>query len=180
MVLRTFRALRSFCATSLVKLQILCNSPNFSRTFNTRFPLSLIAPFSLPPRSTMERFAGAANWNLEQSYEKKPRISKKSKKDREPTRLPIKTADGIIQRVEAPPSPSTTDFEASDSGDEAANTTKLADSLERTQLKEEEAQEPKPKVPEKQRILEAKEELARIATMVNEDPEENVSIARLG
>lgn len=126
----------------------------------------------------MERFASAANWNLEQSYETKPRISKKSKRDREPTRLPIKTADGIIQRVEAPPSPSATDSDASDSEDDAQKASELADSLERTRIKEEqEARDAKPKIPEKQRIVEAKEEIARVASMVNEDPEENVGLA---
>lgn len=39
---------------------------------------------------------------------------------------------------------------------------------------QEEAVEEKPKVPPRQQILEAKEELARIASLVNEDPEEHI------
>lgn len=123
----------------------------------------------------MERFAGAANWNLEQSYETKPRFSKKAKKERESNRLPIKTAGGIVQRVEAPPSPSASDSEASDDEGDAQKATELAEELERTKLREKE-EEKKPKVPEKQRVLEVKEELARTAAMINEDPEENVSL----
>lgn len=38
-------------------------------------------------------------------------------------------------------------------------------------------EEVRPRVSERQRIVDAKEELASIATNLNEDPEENVSLA---
>ena len=103
-------------------------------------------------------FKQASSWNLEQDYETKPRKGKK--KDKESTRLPIKTSDGVLQQVEEPQEAEESDLEwlgAQDSGEE-----------------EVEPVETKPRIPAKQQILEAKEELARIALLLNEDPEENL------
>lgn len=129
----------------------------------------------------MERFAGATSWDLEQSYEVRgPRALKKAKKAAtESSRLPIKTASGIIvQRPDAAPSPEPTESDESESEDEEEKL--KAEEGRRKRKAEEEAEEEsrKPKIPEKQRVLEAKEELAKIATAVNEDPEENVSLLR--
>jgi nucleolar complex protein 3 len=115
----------------------------------------------------MQRFANAANWQLEQTYETRgPRSLKRGKKDvKESNRLPIKTASGIVVRHAAPPSPDTTDDESEEDEEveeEAAEETVV------------ESEEEKHKIPERQRVLEAKEELAKIASAVQEDPEENV------
>ncbi|RDW65393.1 hypothetical protein BP5796_10085 [Coleophoma crateriformis] len=104
-------------------------------------------------------FKQASSWNLEQDYENRPRKGKKQ--DKESTRLPIKTSDGQVQQVEAPEEvaeeQSDLEWLAEDGSDE-----------------EEEVEEvKKPEVPMRQQILEAKEEMARIAMMLNEDPEEN-------
>jgi nucleolar complex protein 3 len=99
----------------------------------------------------------ASSWNLEQDYENRPR--KGSKKDKENTRLPIKTAEGEVQQLEVTEEADESDLEwlgVDGTDGEAA---------------EEEVK--KPTVPMRQQILEAKEELARIALMLNEDPEEN-------
>ncbi|RFU29965.1 hypothetical protein B7463_g6353, partial [Scytalidium lignicola] len=105
-------------------------------------------------------FRQAASWNLEQDYETRPRKGKK--KEKENTRLPIKTADGLVQQAEV------------ENGDNVASDLEW--------LEEEESnEEPKPveevakapAIPIRKQILEAKEELARIALMLNEDPEEN-------
>jgi nucleolar complex protein 3 len=106
----------------------------------------------------------ALGWNLEQDYESRPRKGKK--KEKESTRLPIKTSEGLIQQVEAPVEDADSDLEwlgAEDSEEEA--------SVEVVKT---------PKVPVKQQILEAQEEMARIALMVTqEDPEEHVGAFRV-
>jgi nucleolar complex protein 3 len=111
----------------------------------------------------------ASSWNLEQDYETKPR--KGEKKDKENTRLPIKTSDGLVQQVEVP--------------EEANEEESDLEWLGADESEEEVVEEvKKPTVPMRQQILEAKEEMARIALMLNEDPEENAgafkSLAQFG
>lgn len=107
-------------------------------------------------------FRRAAGWNLEQHYEQRSR--KQKKKEKENTRLPIKTAEGRIEQSRLPE----VIHEDDDSwlGSE-----------------EESREDPQPiqeeiKVPIRQQILEAKEELARLASLVNEDPEEHAGAFR--
>ncbi|KAI5781154.1 nucleolar complex-associated protein-domain-containing protein [Geopyxis carbonaria] len=115
----------------------------------------------------MDRFAPAASWNLEQSYESRPRALKKNKKTQESTRLPIKTAHGVVQ-VKG------TEVVADSSDEEEEEEEEVKETVE-VEVRE----EPKgPKVPEKRRVLEAKEELAKTASLVNEDPEENIAMTR--
>ena len=98
----------------------------------------------------------AAGWNLEQDYEQRPR---KKRKEKESTRLPIKTAEGRIEQVKS------LELQRDDSDN-------WFDSED--QPKEDHIQvEEQPKVPIYQQILDAKEELARLATSINEDPEEH-------
>ncbi|KAF2634298.1 nucleolar complex-associated protein 3 [Massarina eburnea CBS 473.64] len=117
---------------------------------------------SLPTKSHKASFlANAAKWDLEQDYEQRPR---KLKKEKENGRLPVKTVDGW----EAPTVvPEAKNEEHSDSflgsGDENAE-----------EEGQEEVVEETPKVSLRQQIVEAKEELARIASLVNEDPEEHI------
>lgn len=126
-----------------------------------------------PPSSTLKQssastridafVANASRWNLEQDYETRPRKSKK--KEKENTRLPIKTAEGKVEPLILP--------EVKEEEEDSW----LGSDGER----EPDAQEPvkaeveDPKVSSKQQIIEAKEELARIASLINEDPEEHVS-----
>ncbi|KAH9900488.1 nucleolar complex-associated protein 3 [Xylariomycetidae sp. FL2044] len=116
----------------------------------------------------------ASNWDLEQAYETKARKGKK--KEKESTRLPLKLADGRVQHVSAP----VVDPEGLESDE---------DWLEGAEdvSGDEVADKPvpvKPSVPEPQQIREAKEELAKIATVLNEDPEENAgafkALAQIG
>jgi nucleolar complex protein 3 len=111
--------------------------------------------------STSEFYTQASKWNLEQDYEQKPRKNKK--RDKENTRLPIKTAEGAIEQVpEAQVSEAELDsFLGTDSEDDQVKVV---------------AQEciEAPKVSTKQQILDAKEELARLALLINEDPEEHI------
>lgn len=109
-----------------------------------------------PETSTF--FKQASSWNLEQDYETRPRKGKK--KERESTRLPIKTSEGLIQQVEEP--------------EEAQEEESDLEWLGADGSEEEVAEDvQEPTVPVRQQILEAKEELARIALLLNEDPEEN-------
>lgn len=120
-------------------------------------------------------FKSAAGWDLEQDYETKARKGKNSKKERErdveraSNRLPIRLPDGRLQHVPAV----VTNVESLESdedwleggGDESG---------EEAQTQEEKAAPSRPEIPESQQILEAKEELAKLASSLNENPEENV------
>jgi nucleolar complex protein 3 len=103
-------------------------------------------------------FDRAADWDLEQKYEQRSRTRKP-----ESTRLPIKTAEGRLERVtveevsEDENSFLSTDSEADDRVD-----TPPTDDVDDT-----------PTIPLRDQIVAAKEELARIAVLLNEDPEEH-------
>lgn len=114
-------------------------------------------------------FAAAAQWDLEQDYEQRPRALKKRKAEKESTRLPIKTPGGLIKQAPIPEQESEHDGESADDED-GGKWVGVAEE----QVAEVMAH---PKVPERQRVVDAKEELANIATSLNEDPEENVSEA---
>ncbi|KAH7067816.1 nucleolar complex-associated protein-domain-containing protein [Paraphoma chrysanthemicola] len=102
----------------------------------------------------------AAKWDLEQDYENRPRKLNKKKENK---RLPVRTVEGWVAPVPAAEEVKSEDSDSFlGSGDE--------DGDEEAAPVEEE----KPKIPARQQIIEAKEELARIASLVNEDPEEHI------
>ncbi|KAI8959119.1 nucleolar complex-associated protein 3 [Daldinia sp. FL1419] len=111
----------------------------------------------------------AANWDLEQDYETRARKGKK--KEKESTRLPLKLPGGRVQQYSAP----VDSFQAIESDED------WLDGAEDVS-EGEEAEEPE--IPEHQQILEAKEELAKIALMLNETPDENTgafkALAKIG
>ncbi|KAM0436139.1 hypothetical protein ACHAPT_003031 [Fusarium lateritium] len=120
-------------------------------------------------------FKHASNWNLEQDYESRPR---KGKKQKESNKLPIKTADGRIEHAQ---------------GGEDDDVASIESDTEWLEGREDEFEEwdPEPdqvvevpEVPESQQILEAQEELAKIAMAVNENPEDHVgafkALAKIG
>jgi nucleolar complex protein 3 len=108
-------------------------------------------------------FAQASSWNLEQDYESRPRKGKK--KDKENTRLPIKTSDGLIKQVEE---------------QEEANEGSDLESLGAEDSNEEAVEEvKKPTVPIRQQILEAKQAMADIAISLNVDPDENAGALKI-
>ncbi|CEJ93889.1 Putative Nucleolar complex-associated protein [[Torrubiella] hemipterigena] len=114
-------------------------------------------------------FKNASNWDLEQDYESRPRKGKKPEKPS--TRLPIKTADGRIEVLKT----------LDDEGDDVSvdsDTEWLEgneDGLDSDQEDEAEPEPEKPEIPEEQQIFEAQEEMARIAGLLNENPEEHVA-----
>ena len=115
--------------------------------------------------STEKFYSRAAQWDLEQDYERRPR--KGNKKDKEKTRLPIKTAEGALEHVQEP-------AEENNDSDSFLGTDSEDDEPEETTPQEVE-EEQRPEVPMKVQIVQAKEELARLATLINEDPEEHAS-----
>lgn len=108
----------------------------------------------------------ASQWNLEQDYESKPR--KRKQKDKDTTRLPIKTVEGRVEQLQVPAVVEEGQDNLSGSDKEGAPAT------------EEEGLVPelRPQIPIRQQILEAKEELARLAGLLNQDPEENAGAFR--
>ncbi|EXJ64658.1 hypothetical protein A1O7_00996 [Cladophialophora yegresii CBS 114405] len=109
-------------------------------------------------------FNRVADWDLEQEYEERSR----GKKTKESTRLPIKTAEGTVRQVQAPREDEDADsdsFLGSGTDEEAATAQQSTPPTD-----------PEPQsVPVKQQVLSAKEEIARLATLLNEDPEEHSS-----
>ena len=124
-------------------------------------------------------YKNAAKWDLEQDYERRPRKTNKKEK-KESNRLPIKTSEGIIQQQNGE-GPGTLE----DDSDSFLGTDEDEDEEDggaRQQVADEDSDDDKkseaaslPKVPLKVQIVQAKEELAKIATLINEDPEEHIS-----
>lgn len=110
------------------------------------------------PDQSSDLFHGAAEWDLEQSYEQKSR----AKKARDPTRLPIKTFEGKIEqhheeKTDSESEPSLDSGSDSDQDESDTPMTEGPDSPERFSGR--------------QQVLQVKEELARLAGMLNEEPE---------
>ncbi|KAI4205564.1 MAG: hypothetical protein LQ350_000343 [Teloschistes chrysophthalmus] len=104
----------------------------------------------------------ASEWNLEQEYEQK---SRKRKKERESTRLPIKTAEGRVERLASP----VNEEQEKEDGSFGSSDGEASAVEEENQVEEKTVE-----VPIRQQIIEAKEELARIGTLLSEDPEEHI------
>ena len=115
-----------------------------------------------PQPAPNDFFARAAEWNLEQEYEQRPRKQRKREKD--DARLPIKTAEGRLEQLQILQKKS----EDEDAWLESENDALVGEETPAHLVEE-------VKVPIRQQILEAKEELARIASLLNEDPEEHAS-----
>lgn len=121
------------------------------------------------------KFASTASkWSLEQDYERRPR---KQKRSLESLRLPIKTADGRIEQVSSVTttkhqeddlllntSESDVNHDSGIEGDEREESSEPVANLSPSALR--------------QLIVEAKEELAKLAALINEDPEEQIGLLR--
>lgn len=124
-----------------------------------------------PSRSLAKSSFATSKWDLEQDYENRPRSLSKKK---EATRLPIKTQDGRVEHVSAPEPEKEPEEEDNDS---FLGTSSDEDGEEEEDDSEEE-QEKVPKKSARQQIVEAKEELARLAELINEDPEEHIGVLK--
>lgn len=107
-------------------------------------------------------FKNAASWNLEQDYESRPRKGKK--KEKENNKLPIKTPDGRL--AQAPVSHEPAPIESDDEWLEGNESDEAASEV----FDEEPPAEPT--MSEREQIIQAKEELAKIGLHLSEDPEE--------
>lgn len=123
-------------------------------------PSTLVVQSDEPSSNSF--FANAARWNLEQDYEQRPR--KQKKKEKENTRLPIKTAEGRVEQLQL--SEIKDDDEDSWLGSEKDDNDSQVENPA-------EVEEDRPEIPVRQQIIEAKEELARIAGLIAENPEEH-------
>ncbi|KAK2595572.1 hypothetical protein QQS21_006683 [Conoideocrella luteorostrata] len=124
-------------------------------------------PAASSRRAQKDFFKQASNWNLEQDYENRPRKGKKAEK--ESNRLPMKTADGRLELLKGlDPNDDTASVESDTKWLEGRDDEIESESEE--QIEKEEA----PYVPESQQIMDAQEELAKIAISLNENPEDNV------
>lgn len=103
----------------------------------------------------------AADWDLEQDYEQRSR--KKNRKDKENTKLPIKTAEGRIERQKV----------TADSEDDADSFLDSASENDEPETPPTDDGDVESNIPISQQIVQAKEEIARLASMLNEDPEEH-------
>lgn len=112
-------------------------------------------------------FTNAARWNLEQDYEQRPR--KQKKKEKENTRLPIKTAEGRVEQLQLSEI-------KEDDGDSWPGSEK--DDIDPESEKPADVEEDRPEIPVRQQIVEAKEELARVAGLIGENPEEHAGAYR--
>lgn len=122
--------------------------------------------------SKADFYSRAAEWDLEQDYERRPR--KTNKKEKEPSRLPIKTSEGHVQKIEEPEPGVDSDSFLGTDDDEMED----GASEDNWEDGDEEEEGKTPEVPLKVQIVQAKEELARIAALINEDPEEHISSFR--
>ncbi len=120
----------------------------------------------LPTPSQEEFYKRASQWNLEQAYESRPR--KQKKKDQESTRLPIKTAEGRVEQCQSLAGADEDQHSFLGSDDDGVPA--VQDQVPFRELE--------PQKPLRQQILEAKEELARLAGLLNRDPEENAGAFR--
>lgn len=115
-------------------------------------------------------FKNATSWNLEQDWESRPRKGKK--KQKESTRLPVKTADGRLEQAQ-PHINDTASVESDGDWLDGDDSDADADADAPERERELEHAEAAPTVSEREQILTAKEELAKVALLLNEDPEEH-------
>ncbi|KAF4538824.1 CCAAT-binding factor [Lasiodiplodia theobromae] len=123
-----------------------------------------------PNRSLAKSSFANSKWDLEQDYENRPRSLNKKK---EANRLPIKTQDGRIEQVHV----AEPEKVEGDDDDSFLGTSSDEDS-EEDEGEEDEVVVEAPKKSARQQIMEAKEELARLAELINEDPEEHVGVLK--
>ncbi|KAK6517956.1 hypothetical protein TWF506_005125 [Arthrobotrys conoides] len=126
------------------------------------------------PRHAKATLNGKVDWDEEQDYERLARRRQKKGDKPESQRLPIKTPEGRILAVEAT-EPERQEPEIDDE-DKDLEDEELPEEASDDEM--EEVEPPKPKKSERQRIVEVKEELATMASSINEEPEENYHLLR--
>ncbi|PHH75377.1 hypothetical protein CDD80_2442 [Ophiocordyceps camponoti-rufipedis] len=121
-------------------------------------------------RAQKDFFVNASNWNLEEDYALRKR--KANKKNKESNRLPqIKTSEGRAEILKSLVVDDDVVSVASDADwlegreDNVASESDVTDDEAKVEAE----------IPEAQQVLQAQEELARMALAINESPEDNVA-----
>ena len=109
-------------------------------------------------------YAKALRWKLEQDFESRPRKSRKKEKD--PARLPIKTCEGQVKPSILPVI------------DDEECSSVLSAQEHDVRIEEAASSGVDPLMSSKEQIRNAQEELARIAGLFNENPEEHANLFR--
>lgn len=104
-----------------------------------------------------------AGWDLEQGYEQRSRNKTKSA---EPTRLPRKTADGKLYAAKE-------ERDSENEADSVLGSDTDGEEHTRTETPPTDDVDNKPEISLQQQITDTKEEIARLAGLLNEDPEEH-------
>jgi nucleolar complex protein 3 len=127
----------------------------------SRYPLPKRRKLSPPEDEAghAKRGQNAEKWDNEQEYEQRIRKTKASGNGR----LPIKTSEGWV--AQEAPLVEATEYAAAASGDGEDGV-------------DEQEKDDEPKKSTREQILEAKEEMARLAGLINEDPEEHLAALR--
>lgn len=127
-----------------------------------------LSPPEIDDESATRAFAqNASQWNLEEAYEQRARQRTKAPKS---DRLPVKTQDGTIEHIQRdePETPQNgDDNEDEDSG--------LNSMLDEDDVRSDILSTTEPEKTVNEQVLAAQEDLARIAGMLSEDPEENIA-----
>ncbi|KAK0911092.1 hypothetical protein LTR02_003530 [Friedmanniomyces endolithicus] len=125
-----------------------------------------------PPNESKTAVPGFAQWDIEQTYEQRSRKGKKDKSEK----LLVRTTDGWKENQRLK------DAEQKDIDEDADSFLASGDEAEDSGVADVESKAaPKPLLSPKEHIRQAKEDMARIAGHVSEDPEENIAqLSQLG
>ncbi|KAK0818087.1 hypothetical protein LTR91_017232 [Friedmanniomyces endolithicus] len=125
-----------------------------------------------PPNESKTAVPGFAQWDIEQNYEQRSRKGKKDKSEK----LLVRTTDGWKENQRLK------DAEQKDIDEDADSFLASGDEAEDSGVADVESKAaPKPLLSPKEHIRQAKEDMARIAGHVSEDPEENIAqLSQLG
>ncbi|KAK6341260.1 hypothetical protein TWF696_008344 [Orbilia brochopaga] len=132
---------------------------------------------SAPASNSKATLNGKTDWDEEQDYERRARKGRKKAEKQESGRLPIKTPEGRIVQLEIDPREQEQQESGNDESD-GPSENDSADDDDGDESSKDIAPPPAPKKSERQRIVEAKEELANIASSINEEPEQNYALLR--
>ncbi|KAF3924792.1 hypothetical protein ABW21_db0201175 [Orbilia brochopaga] len=129
-----------------------------------------------PTSNSKATINSKADWDEEQDYERRARKGRKKTDKQDSGRLPIKTPEGRVVQLEVDPRAHEQEEPESDESDSLSVDNSADDNADGNPR--DITPPPPPKKSERQRILEAKEELANIASSINEEPEQNSALLR--
>jgi nucleolar complex protein 3 len=120
------------------------------------------------PHTNGAKSTSRGEWDEEQDYENRPRTHTKTKNQN--NRLPIRTELGWVAQQQEPV--------VEENGAESESVVDSGEDMVEEEDDEEEFVKEEPKLPHRVQVLQAKEQLAKLASQVNEDPEEHIGSLR--